>query len=726
MLRLALPLLLAVQVGQGDRAAPDSATIESAYADSAVRAVVQRAREHRRLFDQSITRYRTLGVDRITVGISALRRERMLVRRETAMRIDWRRNEPTEVEVVGARLAVPMFIPGVQVPDDVDAQDLVFDPSGDRFFLGVMDSSFVFHPFGRNSETHYRYASGDPTSIRLQDGRTIRLLAVEVSPRIRDAHHFEGTVWVDADSHAMVRAVVRLAEPYDFSEEEDEDIPGFLEPIQGELRYLTIEYGLWDLRWWLPRIVALQGEASAGSFLRVPFEMERKYSEYIVEGDTAVAPIELTPLDSAARDSARDDCRALRDAANPERDAPDVEVRWTRQARCECDQFGCNIVYITYADSASLLTSEYLPESIYDDGSSLLTQTEIDELTSVLRREMPQQPVVLSRPRFAWGFGESGLLRYNRIEGLSIGARATMNMGWADAALTARLGVANLDPDVELGVTRSTPFNRYDVVAYRRLAAMNPETKPLGLGNSLSSLVLGYDDGEYFRATGAELRRQPATGFAWYSLRLYGETQRAVSAETDASLHHAVDGDYLFRPNRPAARADQLGADIAVRHARGLDPLGWRWGFEVRANGETGTYDFARASLTARLGMPLPGPFVGSLEAAGGTSVGELPIQSAWFLGGPATLRGYPGALLTGNAFWRGRAEIGTRFPAARVALFGDAGWAGDRTSRRLAPTAWSLGAGASFGDGLLRIDLARALEGEIGWKLHLYLDGIL
>jgi hypothetical protein len=35
-------------------------------------------------------------------------------------------------------------------------------------------------------------------------------------------------------------------------------------------------------------------------------------------------------------------------------------------------------------------------------------------------------------------------------------------------------------------------------------------------------------------------------------------------------------------------------------------------------------------------------------------------------------------------------------------------------------------GVGASFLDGLLRIDLARALKSPKGWRLDLYLDGIL
>jgi hypothetical protein len=36
------------------------------------------------------------------------------------------------------------------------------------------------------------------------------------------------------------------------------------------------------------------------------------------------------------------------------------------------------------------------------------------------------------------------------------------------------------------------------------------------------------------------------------------------------------------------------------------------------------------------------------------------------------------------------------------------------------------VGAGASLMDGLLRIDLAHALRGDLGWKLHFSFDGVL
>src|SRR5690606_11456929 len=145
--------------------------------------------------------------------------------------------------------------------DHGDVEDQAFDPADDRLFLGWSDSSFVHHPFADDSDEHYRFRSADTTEIRLPDGRPVRLLGIEVEPRIQDVHHFIGTLWLDADAHAMVRAVFRLADAFGRERDDDDgdsdDIPGFLKPVQAEVKYFTIEYGLWELRWCLPRLVAV-------------------------------------------------------------------------------------------------------------------------------------------------------------------------------------------------------------------------------------------------------------------------------------------------------------------------------------------------------------------------------------------------------------------------------------------------------------------------------------
>jgi hemolysin activation/secretion protein len=114
------------------------------------------------------------------------------------------------------------------------------------------------------------------------------------------------------------------------------------------------------------------------------------------------------------------------------------------------------------------------------------------------------------------------------------------------------------------------------------------------------------------------------------------------------------------------------------------------------------------------------------LEAAAGWSGGALPVQSLWYLGGPGSLRGYDGATVGGESFWRGRAEIGAGIPGARLALFSDAGWAGSRDAFTTDPSLIGAGVGASFMDGLIRVDLARALRRPTGWRLDFYLNGLI
>ncbi|HEX8695729.1 MAG TPA: hypothetical protein VF746_25160, partial [Longimicrobium sp.] len=61
-----------------------------------------------------------------------------------------------------------------------------------------------------------------------------------------------------------------------------------------------------------------------------------------------------------------------------------------------------------------------------------------------------------------------------------------------------------------------------------------------------------------------------------------------------------------------------------------------------------------------------------------------------------------------------------------RLALFSDAGWAGDRGEWSSGRPLWSAGAGVSFLQGVVRVDLARALRSPTGWRMELYLDAPL
>jgi hemolysin activation/secretion protein len=116
-----------------------------------------------------------------------------------------------------------------------------------------------------------------------------------------------------------------------------------------------------------------------------------------------------------------------------------------------------------------------------------------------------------------------------------------------------------------------------------------------------------------------------------------------------------------------------------------------------------------------------------ALTVAGGTSVGVLPIQRNWFLGGTHTVRGLRPGTGVGDAFWLARAEAGYGFSAVRPVIFGDIGWAGDRASWSDVGTPLSgVGAGFSILDGLVRFDVARGLQpaGQRGWRVDAYLEG--
>src|SRR5690606_38625762 len=281
-------------------------------------------------------------------------------------------------------------------------------------------------------------AAGDTTVIRLPDGRSIRILELRLIPRRADPRLLRGALRLDAETHAVVQAYFRLARTFDLERdaalvdedaaEDVEEIPKIFRPIQIEVQYIAIEYGLWEMRWWLPRLIAFEGEVRVGPLLNMPIRFERTYSDYRVEGDATGLP----PVES--------------DIAG----AP----RKCRGDRCVCRGGRCQRVHVVIPDdTASLVASELLPHSIFKEGEVLAGAAELEEIRSLLKG-LPGPPDEGLRPRLYWGFGRPGLVRYNRVEGLSVGARVEAGIGAFDADLTARIGVADLEPRGELGIGR--------------------------------------------------------------------------------------------------------------------------------------------------------------------------------------------------------------------------------------------------------------------------------
>ncbi len=313
-----------------------------------------------------------------------------------------------------------------------------------------------------------------------------------------------------------------------------------------------------------------------------------------------------------------------------------------------------------------------------------------------------------------------------------MGARGTLTAGSPAGPLrlsaTGRISVPEAVPDASARIVRESVRLGVEVEAYHRVADVDPRARTLGPGNSAAALFFGRDDGDYYRATGGSLTlRPPGTRRESWRLTLSAERHRPLDASTDFSLSQWLGGeDDPFRPNVRADAGTEYAAALTVSPWWGSEARGAQAGVELFAQGATGTRDFARTRLVGRAALPLFAGLRLGAEVAGGAAWGDVPVQRRWFLGGARTLRGYAGATAVGETMYRGRLELARQVRFASLALFSDAGWAGERNAVELDDALLSAGVGASFLDGLIRLDLARALRAPEGWRLEMYLDAVL
>ncbi|HET9275486.1 MAG TPA: hypothetical protein VFN96_05385, partial [Gemmatimonadales bacterium] len=240
------------------------------YANPATAELVARARAARERNERLVTGYTANVSQRVGVGIRALSRDRMLFREELAAKIAWKRDERSTITVTGARRALPAVKRKEVVPGDLDASVkwLVVNPGEDHLAAMGDDADGFVYPLREGGEADYTFAIGDTTTITLPSGRRITLLQLDVEPRRSDWRLMSGSLWFDADGYGLVRAVFRPARPYDLRRDADEDdledVPSWVN-VKAEIRFVTMEYGLYEDRWWMLRYMALDGVGTAGS-----------------------------------------------------------------------------------------------------------------------------------------------------------------------------------------------------------------------------------------------------------------------------------------------------------------------------------------------------------------------------------------------------------------------------------------------------------------------------
>jgi len=697
------------------------------YADDHAQALIALARTARGKNVQGIEHYEATLRERIYVGLGGrvFRRERGLFDQQRLARVRWESSGDQIIQWLGLRARVPIMGDESGAGGDVEREiHEALGEDGDPIPISLDPNAFdiaygeAVHPLADTAASYYRYASGDTLFLTLPaDGRRVTMGEVRVEPREDRFDLIAASLWFDISSGELVRAVYRPARPFDLEldEPEDaEDVPGILRPIQAELKYVTIDYGLYEFRYWLPRRFALEGEGRAGGFLKVPITLEWSLRDYLVNEATS----ELVQF------------------------AGRLPPGWTRsEVRVEDDDGAVRYVTLLVPPVDSVLAHPELVDVSGDTEPLEFDSDELAELRGVLDEIDPS--VLRAGPTLRYGVRD-GLVRFNRVEGLSLGARAELPLtGRTKAYAEARLGVADLEPNAELGVHRGQAPNGVHLALYRRLDHTADFENPLDATSSFSALVFGDDRAQYFRTVGAEAGWAGETRRTRSSLRALVERHSSANRETTFHLFKAFRPGSV-PPNIGIETGDYAGLSGRVNWFEGTDParlslfgtLGLEGGYGLDA--ERG---YVRGFASVGATRALFAGVAGAVEVGGGRSE-QAPLERGFFLGGASTLRGFPVGAAVGERFAFARAELATAFPAARVTLFTDvAGAASDDTWFTAADLglgddsldrslSWngaraSVGVGVSFLDGIIRIDGAWAVKNGSGFRLHAYLDGL-
>ena len=714
----------------------------SAFATPAARTLLTRARVARMQVDSSLRAYDASSYRRATVGIAfrAIGAERVLYRQESSGRVTWRRGVGAQVTVTGMREAAPLAEGSIRSTNPVA---FPYFPGKDALWVGgatiareEVDETRLVHPIALGSEAYYTYSIGDSVLMSLPGGQRIVLRELRVTPRTPDWHVFVGSFWFDESTAQLVRATYRVAAEADLTPQAKRAtadgrarIPFMLRqlafPVRAELSVINIEYGLHEGRFWLPRRNTAAGTINL-NMARLPLVLEEKFTYNSVNGDAMMAPLADAPpglrfdtLDRVPAARRQEAVRTLMRNQAEERRAQCANGPTFRQRQLRYARTVETLVEVP-CDTAMLAKSPSLPAQMFEAGEkpfAVLDDAASEKALGVTR----QAGFEPQAPRWSTGITD-GLLRFNRAEGLSVGAGYNQILGAGYAAdAHARIGTGDGWPQLELGLSRATGARAERVGVYARLVSLSDWGTPFGFGESLQGALFARDEGFYARAWGADYTRTfDAAGAS--RLRLFIEGQGTAPVTTRWSAREWRD-DPRALPNVVALEGTWAGAELRTQRAWGADPLGLRTRVELRLEAAGGATSYGRAALEGGASSAM-GPLFGGITLAVGAGAGTLPPQRNWFLGGARTVRGQVAGTMVGDGFWLARAEIGPRWTLLRPSLFYDAGWAGARGAEwsRARPMSGA-GVGLSVMDGLLRLDAANGIWPRSGVRVDFAID---
>jgi len=237
--------------------------------------------------------------------------------------------------------------------------------------------------------------------------------------------------------------------------------------------------------------------------------------------------------------------------------------------------------------------------------------------------------------------------------------------------------------------------------------------------NTLASLFFREDFRHYLGREGVTLSLGLETSHALeVGLAYTDQVQRALPVTTNGSIFRPRDS---FRDNPPAdggrlrSWTIRLAHDASQRRQRALTHRGFV-AYETSSLRTGSDFEFERWHLKSVWSLAVgPEASIMLVARAGGTTSGDLPRQSRFYLGGLGTLRGHDFATLDGERM--GLLNLEYAFPIfgqVQAVLFQDLGAAWDRP-HTISDVRPALDAGLAFRNrtGSFRVNLARDLRAE-------------
>ena len=694
---------------------PDLA--RDAYLDQTARHLVTGARSTRDATRRAIRSHSALVRERLSFDAPTSRHDRPWMRGERALWVRWFRYAPTAADVFaehfrhpGVGPSVPRYFRGLR------ADRLPVDPLADPFTLGLAPfmggdaaAGAVHSPLGPDAERYYQFRSGDTTAIRLGDGETVETIAVTAIPRYRSIRLVAAIMWIEPESFGLVRAAFRPAKRI------DHEVTGVLREAGGWWLGLDIDAG--DT---VPTTEAGTrpgwfGQLLNDTFTAVLLGIETDISSVIVDLARTVAPTSAAPANAPAA------------ATAPPGHWLPRRVQWTGHTGIES----------VTATGAVAPTLPFAIDWTMDPTDDVLREPDVLPPPLAPAADLAPDTESLGSALAAIGNGAPGdtdeaaspwylyppvwtlnLVRYNPVEGVSMGAQVRRDFGWWRSVVTVRAATRDWKaiPDLDLTFQRDRPGLRTQLSFYRAL-----RTGALGAGGIDGfplPLILESDSLDFHRSTGASLRFIPGGGQRLgFSLSFF--------AENDEVIETAGHGEAEETPSAPPPSRLRYGAALEWKPwwgGLGRDAIGAGGTMGVRAS--AGDQRNVKMMFEAALALPVAAGVSLGLQAGWAGVSGDPAPQDLWDLGATgAWLRGHAEPVETSRA-WMGRADL--QFPArfVRLSLFGD--WAlAEGVSYHAA------GAGLVILDGLLRVDAAqgfrRGREGgpDPAFRLHVLMDNL-